>query len=540
MIKFFWGYLHKIKTESILALLLMLCNSFLSIVISLVLTKIIDDIILKGEFGRLFSSVLFYTIVAFLQQLLSYLSGILYEKVGQFVSLRVKKDIVNNLFKKNGSFFSKTQCGELLQVINGDSGVISELLTDKLLATISNVVIAISMIIYLAIVQWDLLLIVMVLQLIIIPVQAVWGQKIYKYSEKYRNLYGNNVSYSQEFLSNAIRFIGGGLRRFFLKRYSTSLKNVYDADMKLTVLSGLSSMCANFLSVIIFVAVIGIGGYKVSVHAMTMGTLVIFIQNSQQLLQPLYQLANLKIEIDAARPSIERVKALAYCPKEDKKGVSCVDISKIDIKNVDFSYDKNNVILKNFNASFEKGKIYTIYGESGIGKTTICNLLLKLWHINSGEILIDGEDINNISTDKLRENITFIPQEDFILNMSIYDNIVLGARRVNRDMVNNALKFAQLSDFIDSDNLYKEAGDAGVNISGGQRQRIALARAYIRNSSVVILDEPTSALDSDTEKKILDNLKEFAEDKILIIISHNSSVIDFGDVKYSFNDLNNK
>lgn len=526
-----------------LSLFLMIVNSLLTIAVSSILSSIIDEVVIRGEFEALFMSIIFYTLVAVAQQVFSLLSSIIYERVGQSISMEVKKDIVRNLFDKNGTFFSKSQTGEILEVINGDSAVISELLTNKFLTTISNVVTAISMIAYLAAIQWDLLLVILVLQIAIVPMQSVWGKKTYKYAEKYRELYGKNISYSQEFVSNAVRFIGGGLRKFFNKRYADSLNEVYKADMDLTVIAGLSSTCANALSVIIFVVVIGMGGYKVSVETMTMGALVIFIQNSQQLLQPMYQLANLKIEINSSMPSILRVKELAYSLAGNRfeGGEPCPDvINKIDIKNISFSYDKEHVILKNFSASFQKGKIYTIYGESGSGKTTICNLLLKMWKVDAGKILINGKDINNIDTDGIRNNITFVPQEDFVLNMPIYDNIVLGKEGVQKNTVEDSLRFAQLKSFLQDDKLYQEAGDSGVNISGGQRQRISLARAYVRNTPVVILDEPTSALDTENEARVLNNLRFFAQDKILIIISHSENVIRFGDVVYSFKELNHK
>lgn len=540
MIKFFSKYLKKCKLEECIIFILMLGNSLLSILLSQTMASLIDGLGLGAWSGALLKTVIAYIIFAVLQQVLSGLQSILYARVDQKITISVKKDIMRTLFDKDGKFFSKVQSGDIMEVINGDSHVISELLTNTFLTTISNVITAIAMIVYLAILQWDLLLIIIVLQLVIIPVQALFGNKIYKLSSKYRELYGENVSLSQEFLANATRFIGGGLKPFFNKKYNKSLENIFKADIKLTTMTTINSSLVSLLSTMVFVAIIGIGGYKVTAGAITIGTLIVFIQSSQSLLEPLFQLVNLKIELDKSMPSIERVKELADSPIEKAAGDKCEHISSITMRGVDFAYDENNNVLQNFNATFNSGNLYVIKGRSGIGKTTVCNLLLRLWKIDNGEILINGNNIYDLDVDSLRKSITFVPQEDFVLNTSLYENIVLDSMGITEDDVKKALRFAQLDDFNDNEKLNEIAGESGVNISGGQRQRLAIARAFIRDSSVIIFDEPTSALDSENESRILENLKSLSKDKIIIVISHSQNVIESGEIVYDFEKLNNK
>lgn len=540
MMKFFSKYLKNCKLEECIIFILMLANSFLSIFLSQIMANLIDGLSIGAWSGMLLKTVIAYIIVSVLQQVLLGLQSILYVQVDQKITISVKKDIISSLFDKDGEFFSKVQSGDIMEVINGDSNVIAELLTATFLTTISNVITAIAMIVYLAILQWDLLLIIIVLQLLIIPIQALFGNKIYKLSSKYRELYGNNVSQSQEFLANATRFIGGGLKPFFNKKYNKSLDNIFKADIKLTTTTTINSSLVNLLSVLVFVAIIGIGGYKVTVGAITMGILIVFIQNSQRLIEPLFQLVNLKIELDKSMPSIERVEELANLPKEKTNGKKCEYINNITMRSIDFAYDENNKILQNFNASFESGNLYVIKGRSGIGKTTFCNLLLRLWKIENGKILINENNIYDLDVDSLRKRITFVPQEDFVLNTSLYENIVLDSIGVSYEDVKEALRFAQLDDFIDNEKLNELAGESGVNISGGQRQRLAIARAFIRDSSVIIFDEPTSALDRENESKIIENLKRLSKNKIIIVISHSQNVIESGEIVYDFEQLNNK
>ncbi|MBR0483616.1 MAG: ATP-binding cassette domain-containing protein [Oscillospiraceae bacterium] len=189
-------------------------------------------------------------------------------------------------------------------------------------------------------------------------------------------------------------------------------------------------------------------------------------------------------------------------------------------------------MLQDASAVFERGHIYAVMGESGAGKSTIFNLLLKLWHTSQGEILIDDLSIDDWNTDTLRKSICCVAQEDFILNMSIRDNIVLDDASISDEEVNQAAQLACMQDFAIDEQINNTIGESGCTISGGQRQRIALARMFLSKASVILMDEPTAALDRKKTLCIMENIRKECSDKLVIIISHSDDVASYCDETY--------
>lgn len=197
-----------------------------------------------------------------------------------------------------------------------------------------------------------------------------------------------------------------------------------------------------------------------------------------------------------------------------------------EFKNVSFGYN-DNLVLKDLNLKIKSGNTSAIVGKSGSGKTTIFNLLCKLYSINSGSIFIDGKDINTLDEKSIRGNITIINQTPYIFNMSIKDNLRLVKKDVTSKEIIDACKLACLDEYIETlpDKYDTIVGEGGVNLSGGQRQRLAIARALIQNTKIILFDEATSALDNETQSKIqtaIDNLKG---NYTIIIIAHRLSTI---------------
>jgi len=201
---------------------------------------------------------------------------------------------------------------------------------------------------------------------------------------------------------------------------------------------------------------------------------------------------------------------------------------RIEINNMSFSYDNSKKIFENVSMLFLPRNVYAIFGESGCGKSTLCKILLGLWDIDRGCIYIDGIDIKEYDKEYLRKNITYISQDCFLFNDSIYSNIILGEKEVSDQKFIEILEKVGLAEVIQQ-LPHKEktcVGEKGVKFSGGQKQKIALARALIRHTPIVILDEPTSGLDLKNEELVIDCLLNELSDSTLIIISHTDNVIN--------------
>ncbi len=212
----------------------------------------------------------------------------------------------------------------------------------------------------------------------------------------------------------------------------------------------------------------------------------------------------------------------------DKPNAADLIISKanIEIKNISFKYNKKKVI-DNLSLKIKAGEKIGLVGLSGAGKTTLVNLLMRLYDVNSGQILFDGKNIKNVTQNSLRDNITFIPQEPSLFNRTLMENIAYGDKEFSLDEVRAAAKRARADDFImASDKGYDTVvGDRGIKLSGGQKQRVVIARAFLRNTPILILDEATSALDSESEKIVQKSFEELSKNRTTIVVAHRLSTL---------------
>lgn len=195
---------------------------------------------------------------------------------------------------------------------------------------------------------------------------------------------------------------------------------------------------------------------------------------------------------------------------------------EVTLKDVDFSYDGKRKVLKNINLSVVKGGVTAIVGESGSGKSTIASLILNNYKVNSGEVLLNGINIDNLSMEDIYEHIAIVSTNSYIFNGSILDNLVIANKKATQEEINKALKTARLYDFVEGlkDGLLTDVGQGGSSLSGGQKQRLALARAILANRDMIIFDEATSNIDVESEEGIWDAIYEISKEKTILVISH--------------------
>ena len=225
---------------------------------------------------------------------------------------------------------------------------------------------------------------------------------------------------------------------------------------------------------------------------------------------------------------IEEIKAL------DEEQMNKLNNINIELKNVDFSYDKERKVLENINIGMKNNKMIALVGESGCGKSTITNLLLKQAKVDNGEILLNGINLNDIPFDVLTKKVGFINHSAYVFNGSIEDNIRMGKNDATNEEIYDALKKANLYDFVMSlpDKLKTNVGEGGSLLSGGQKQRLALARTIITDPEIYIFDEATSNIDVESEEKVWESIYKLAKNKTVIVISHRLANVTNADIIY--------
>lgn len=322
-----------------------------------------------------------------------------------------------------------------------------------------------------------------------------------------------------------------------IKRWSELSKEYLHKNMNLVRIQALVMPILYLITGISIIVVIWLGGIKVINGEMNLGEIAAFVMYLGILIWPVIAFGWVMNIIQQAEASMKRLNKIFNEPYEidDSKSTnySIKEIKgEIEFKNVSFRYSETlPEVLKDINLKIPIGSTLAIIGHTGSGKTSMINLIPRLYDVTSGEILIDGHNVKTIPLDVLRTNITVVQQESFLFSDTVYGNISYGLREIDKSKVENIARIASFDKDVDSfPNKYDTiVGERGITFSGGQKQRASLARALITDPKVLILDDSFSAVDTNTEEAILKNLKEFMRNRTSIIISHRISTVKDAD-----------
>ena len=332
-------------------------------------------------------------------------------------------------------------------------------------------------------------------------------------------------------------------RSSFIKEIETSIENVTQKnfDMRNTEMKYnlvINIFTAFFKTILIFLLI-----YLISINNTTIAIAVVLYSYRDNIMVNLMEkIGSLLSEIKTFNLSSKRVFSMFDESefKKEKFGTTHLDHvdGNFEFKNVSFGYDKDNKVLDNLSFKVNANETVAFVGRSGAGKTTIFNLLCKMYDIDDGEITIDNVNINTLDEESIRGNITIISQNPYIFNLSIRDNLKLVKDDLTEKEMIKACKMACLDDFIKTlpEGYDTVVGEGGVTLSGGQRQRLAIARAFIQKTEIILFDEATSALDNETQKKIQEAIDNLKKEYTILIIAHRFSTIINSDRIYYIED----
>lgn len=322
-----------------------------------------------------------------------------------------------------------------------------------------------------------------------------------------------------------------------LKRFSEVANDIVIRNLQLTQVSALFSPLIQLVGAITFLISLSLGGIRVIRGDLSLGGLVAFQYYLNMLVNPMQQIAMVIDVSQRASASLARITDLLKVPPDVKDSAHPVAVNRLHgeivLNNLDFIYPGAAVpALEKLSLTIHAGQTIGVLGHTGAGKSTIANLLLRVYDPPRGSVFIDGNDILDIPLHKLRQNIGYVPQDIFLFSSSISENIAFAVQDVTAGQIETAAKQAQLYDNIMDfpDTFATEIGERGVTLSGGQRQRLALARALIKHAPILILDDSLSAVDTETEAAILESLRELRGGQTTLIIAHRISAVKEADL----------
>ncbi len=537
-----WPYVKPYWFRALLAVLISIPIGALDSVVALALKPYMDIVLVdKSHESPVYIPLL---IVAFttLQGFLNYFAAYLNTWVGTKIDQDLKRDLFQKLLYLEPAYFDKHSSGFVLQRFGNDAAVACTGLLENLKLFVTRFFSSVGLICVLIYNSWQLSIIaIVVLLLALLPLASVRRRikdLVYKSVAENSKIFTN---YNEAYSGNKT-IAAYNMQEKEFTQFNEFLRKIFKITIKMVQKIGWMTPMMHIMVSIGIGGVIGYGSYLIVNGDITSGNFVSFITALVMLYNPIKSLGKNFQAVQISFLAIERVAEILEVEPaiNDKPSAKELDRIKksIEYKNVGFEYNEGTPVLKNISFSIKPGMRVAFVGNSGGGKSTLVNLLPRFYEVTEGGILIDGTDIRDYRLHSLRENIAVVFQDNFLFTGTIRDNILIGKPDASPEEIEKAVKMAYLDDFIDEleNGLDTDIGERGALLSGGQRQRLAIARAFLKNSQIVVLDEATSALDNKSEAVVQKAIDNLMQDRTVFVIAHRLSTVQNADVIMVVND----
>jgi ATP-binding cassette subfamily B protein len=535
-LNFLFKYLKSYQKELLLMFVMLLLGSGITLVFPFLTQNLIDkgvnaknlnliSLLLLAQLSLFFGSI---TIEVIRNWLMLY--------IGAKLSITIISDFLKNILQLPIKFFDTKMMGDFNQRIQ-DNERIEQFLTSQSLLTFFSMITFAVFFGVLWYYDFKILLVYVSLTFIAILWSFYWLRKrkfldYFKFQEKSRN-----QESIYEIINGVTEMKINQFEDFKRNEWENIQQKLFKVNIRILKIDQFQLSGFEFINQLKNIIVTFLAATFVVHGKMTLGELLSVSYIVGQMNSPVNQLVSFFRSLQDAKLSLERLNEVQnHSPEEQLENQKLISQKKegnIDFKNISFQYEgpKSPYVLKNVSFSIPEGKITAIVGASGSGKTTLMKLLLKFYPPTQGELYFNSENINNISPKSLRENCGVVLQDGFIFSDTIERNIATGEEHINKEKLQNAVKIANVKNFIESLPLKynTKIGASGNGISGGQKQRILIARAVYKNPHYIFFDEATSALDAENEKIIHDSLQEFFKGKTVVIIAHRLSTVKNAD-----------
>ncbi len=492
-----------------------------------------DQVLTIG--GQFYGEILLVLAMIVGTRLISVVISMFHSVVTSVVAAKLSYDLKKTIFtaieRLSISFYTSRQTGGLMAQVTNDANTIYWFFCDGVPYFLVNIV---QIVVVLAIMLWNnwllTLLALITVPLVFFSIKALFAKMEKLHAKRWAKSRGMNAILS-DVLSGMRVVKAFSKEKDEIKRFRKSSVSVAEAEQNTSIFATLAFPGVNLLFSISNLIVLGAGGWMVIQGDMTYGLLLLFISYMNMIYAPMYSFVDMVswftdslnamsrlIEVMDAEPDVVEAK--------EPKSLGNIR-GEVEFRHVDFSYDKNRKIIDDVSFTVEAGQALGIVGHTGAGKSTLANLLIRLYDVTAGEILIDGINVKDISFAELRKHIAIVSQETYLFMGTILDNIRYARPDATYEEVIEAAKIAGAHDFIIKlpDGYATMIGFGYKDLSGGERQRLSIARSILRDPKILILDEATAAMDTETERKIQTAIERLSKGRTTITIAHRLSTL---------------
>lgn len=535
-------YIGSKKVSLILILLLCIITTIISVVGTRINGIVVDKYIAVGDISGLFKICMILILMYFISTISTFLQNRLMVDVGQNTSYHIRKDMYEKMQDLPISYYDTHSSGDLMSRLTNDIDNINTTLSQSLTQLISGIISVIGMLIAMLMLNPSLALI----GLISTPITIFGTRKLMSKTQplfvKKQKTLGELNGYIEEIISGQKAVLLFSQEDDVKEKFKVINKNMTESSILAEAISGCMGPINNFVNNLTYLILAVAGGvFILKGMDITVGVIFTIILYMRNFNQPINQILNISNTLQSALAGAERVFEVmdeeSEKDQDDAKDVVNID-GEVQLKDVEFSYNKDKKILNNINLTARKGETVAIVGPTGSGKTTIINLINKFYNIDGGSILIDGKNIDELTMKSLRKSVAIVLQDTYLFTKSVKENLRYANLTATDEEIIKAAQLSNAHHFIMQleDGYETILEDNGSNLSQGQRQLLAITRAILSNSSILILDEATSSIDTRTEVAIQDAMTKLKENKTTFIIAHRLSTIKNADVIIAIKD----
>lgn len=492
------------------------------------------DIIAKSKIGNLSVTLIIMLTVYLLYSASQLLQGLISAKLSQRIVKRMREELFGKLMDLPVRYLDTHSHGDVMSRMTNDIENISTTVSQSLPSLFSGVLTIIGTVAVMLWYCWQLALLSFATVILTVIATKILSKNVRKFSRKRQSLLGRLNGTAEEMVSGYHTVCAYNHQDITKEEFCETSDSLTKAGIKTDIFSGVMGPIMNCIGNIGFVIIAAFGGYFSINGLISVGVISAFIVYAKQFSRPINEIAQIYGQLQTAVAGAERVFTVLDETDEDKSGelLRNSECAEVVFKNVQFSYVKDRPILRNFSLTVPSGKKVALVGATGSGKTTVVNLLMRFYDIDSGEITINKQNIGKVSRDDIRKNIAIVLQDTVLFSDTIENNLKYSKADAKAEEISEAVQMSCCREMIEAlpKGLDTVLTGSGENISQGQRQLLAIARAFIADPKILILDEATSNVDTRTEKAIQNAMHLVMQNRTSIVIAHRLSTIRDADI----------